>query len=143
MIGELGEITKDQFNDLKKKHKFKLVETEYPSLTTKQFREKVRNCLRTFKHCKYKLEITDYYRNSLNMESEETYTGVLKDFKLIKRSPEDNWFKLKIEFEDGSKEEFEFCNDIVITQDIRNKGNSFTIKWTTSGPYCYLIFKHI
>jgi hypothetical protein len=143
MIGELGEITKNQFDELKKKHRFKLVETEYPSLTTKQFREKVRNCLRTFKRCKYKLEITDYYQNSLNMESEETYTGVLKDFKLIKRSPEDNWFKLKIEFKDGAKEEFEFCNDIVITQDIREKGNSFTIKWTTSGPYCYLTFKHI
>ena len=115
----------------------------YYGLSTKQFREKVRNCLRTFKHCKFKLEITDYYQNSLNMESEETYTGILKDFKLIKRSPEDNWFKLKIEFTNGVKEEFEFCNDIVITKDIRNKGRSFTIKWTTSGPYCYLIFKHV
>ena len=67
----IHELTEDQFNNLKKKHKFKLVETEYPSLTTKQFREKVRNCLRTFKHCKYKLEITDYYQNSLNMESEK------------------------------------------------------------------------
>ena len=139
----IHELTEDQFNNLKKKHKFKLVETEYPSLTTKQFREKVRNCLRTFKHCKFKLEITDYYQNSLNMKSEETYTGILKDFKLIKRSPEDNWFKLKIEFTNGVKEEFEFCNDIVITKDIRNKGSSFTIKWTTSGPYCYLIFKHV
>ncbi len=139
----IDEITEDQFKDLKKKYRLKIVESTYCALTTKQFREKVRNCLRTFKHYKYKLEITDYYQNSLNMESEETYTGVLKDFKLIKRSPEDNWFKLKIEFKDGLKEEFEFCNDTVITQDIRKNGNSFTIKWTTSGPYCYLTFKHV
>lgn len=116
---------------------------EFYYLTPKQFREKVRNCLRTCVRFKYKVLIEDFYANSLGMENSELYKGVIKSFKLIRTSPEMNSYKLKIEFTSGEQQEFDFSNYEVRIQDIRKKGNIFQLAWTLSGPYCYLTIKHI
>ena len=116
---------------------------EYYYLSNKEFRNKVRNCLRTCIKYGYKMVITDYYRNSLHMEGEDIYTGQIIDFKLTHPLPEANWWKLKLEFTNGDKCEFEIQNQIIRTQDIRQVNNSFDILWTTSGPYCSLSFRHV
>lgn len=116
---------------------------EFYYLSPKQFREKVRNCLRTCIRCEYKVLIEDFYANSLGMENSELYKGVIKSFKLIRTSPEMNSYKLKIEFTSGEQQEFNFSNYEVRIQDIRKKGNIFQLAWTLSGPYCYLTIQHI
>ena len=115
----------------------------YDNLSPKQFREKLRNCLKTFIKYKYKLQITDYYCNSLGMETIDAYTGILESFKLKRENPEDNFWTLNVKFTNGEEIKLEFSNDIVYIQDIRKKRKSFDIRYTTSGPYCMIKFTHI
>ena len=115
----------------------------YDFLSPKQFRYKIRNCLRTCIKYKYKIKVIDYYVNSLGGENISDYTGVITSFDLVRPNPEDNWWKLKLKFSDGYESEYEISNDILYVEDIRKIGNEVEIKWTTCGPYCSLTFKHV
>ena len=114
----------------------------YYNYSNKQFREKIRNCLRTCIKYGYKLKVTEYYQNSLSMEGLDIVKGVLKSFKLTHPIPDANWWKLKLMFNDTERE-YEIENYDMVIEDIREINNKVKIVWIESGPSCYLEIKHI